>query len=33
MGAVKGIFNVLKGNYGSVRVDFCHPFSLKVSRV
>ena len=29
MGAVKGIFNVLKSNYGSVRVDFCHPFSLK----
>lgn len=28
-GAVKGILKVLREHYGSVRVDFCHPFSLK----
>ncbi|OPL32837.1 hypothetical protein AM593_08631, partial [Mytilus galloprovincialis] len=28
-GVVKGIVKVLSGNYGSVRVDFSHPFSLK----
>ncbi|XP_050402521.1 glycerol-3-phosphate acyltransferase 1, mitochondrial [Patella vulgata] len=27
--AMKGIFNVLIGDYGSVRVDFCQPFSMK----
>ncbi|CAG2238793.1 GPAT1_2 [Mytilus edulis] len=28
-GVVKGVVKVLSGNYGSVRVDFSHPFSLK----
>ena len=30
MGAVKAIFRVFFNTYGSVRVDFAQPFSLKV---
>ena len=29
--AMKGIWSVLKGHYGSVRMNFAQPFSLKVS--
>ena len=28
--AMKGIWSVLKGHYGSVRMNFAQPFSLKV---
>ena len=29
--AMQGIWNVLKGHYGSVRLSFAQPFSMKVT--